>query len=58
MTAGKDEVRLRANIDLLDRGGVRPKDNDDRNKQQVNELRITVIKQGDANVEINGISVD
>lgn len=57
MGAAKDEVKLRANIDLLDRGNIRPKDNDARDRQQVNELRITVIKQGDADIEINGISV-
>lgn len=58
MGATKEETKLRANIDLLDRGGVRPKDNEARNAQQGNELRITVIKAGDVKIGVNGIAID
>lgn len=53
----KEETKLRASMDLLDRGGIRPKDVEQRTNQQGNELRITIVK-GDANVAVNGITVD
>lgn len=48
----KEEVRLRASIDMLDRAGVRPKDQDQRQQVTKNELRIIVV-DGDSNVNLN-----
>lgn len=58
MTGTKEDTKLRANIDLLDRGGVRPKDVEQRRGQEGNELRITITKGDSARVEVNGITVD
>lgn len=52
----KEDTKLRANIDLLDRGGIRPKDVEGRRNQQGAELRI-IISKGDA-LEVNGVNVD
>lgn len=52
----KEDTKLRANIDLLDRGGIRPKDVEGRRNQQGAELRI-IISKGDA-LEVNGVTVD
>jgi hypothetical protein len=50
MNGKKEETKLRASIDLLDRAGVKPKDVEARNNaSKSNELRIVVVKgnQGD-----------
>lgn len=51
----KEETKLRASIDILDRAGVRPKDNDARKITVNNELRI-VIDDGTKKptLELNG----
>ncbi len=54
----KEANVLKASIDILDRAGVKAKDTE-ANRQQQNELRITIIKGGnDADVEVNGITID
>lgn len=46
MNGKKEETKLRASIDLLDRAGVKPKDVASRNEQNKgNELRIVVVRQ-------------
>lgn len=52
----KENDRLRAGIDMLDRAGVRPKDTEKRASAEQNELRITIVK-GDAEVNLNGIKI-
>lgn len=48
MEGKKEESRLRASIDLLDRAGVKPKDVAARNEaNRGNELRIVIVKQDD-----------
>jgi hypothetical protein len=54
----KESNKLRAGIDILDRAGVRPKDEAARVNQQQNELRIVIMKGDDTHIEVNGISVD
>ncbi len=45
MNGGKEENKLRASIDLLDRAGVKPKDNAERTTvNSANELRIIVVE--------------
>jgi hypothetical protein len=59
MVNGKKESNvLRAGIDMLDRAGVGHKDAASRVNAQQNELRITIVKGSDANVEVNGIAID
>ncbi len=55
----KEETKLRASIDLLDRAGVRPKDQEQRQNTVKNELRIIVV-DGEKNVslELNGVDTD
>lgn len=50
----KEEVRLRASIDMLDRAGVRPKDQDHKANQQQSHLRIIIV-DGDktTNVQVD-----
>lgn len=48
----KEEVQLRASIDLLDRAGVRPKDQDQRAQGMRNDLRIIIV-DGDKSHDIN-----
>lgn len=50
----KEEVRLRASIDILDRAGVRPKDQEQRGLATQNHLRIIVV---DGDTETN-VKVD
>lgn len=52
----KEEVRLRASTDILDRAGVRPQDNVMRTKNDANELRIVITKQED--VKDVGVTVN
>jgi len=54
----KENNRLRASIDVLDRAGVGQKDPTNRNNIQQNELRITITKGDNANVEVNGLVLD
>lgn len=53
----KEEVRLRASMDILDRAGVRPKDQEQRASTTMNELRIIIV-DGNADqgidIEISG----
>lgn len=56
-TGKKEEVRLRASIDMLDRAGVRPKDQEQRQSSMTNDLRIIIIDgnaKNDIEIEING----
>lgn len=46
----KEEVRLRASIDVLDRAGVRPKDQEQRGQMTQSHLRIIVV---DGDTETN-----
>jgi hypothetical protein len=58
MNGQKENNVLKASIDILDRAGVRPKDMAERNSQQ-NELRITIVKgDNDAEVAVNGLTID
>jgi hypothetical protein len=57
MTTGKENNRLRASIDVLDRAGAGQKETRQNNMQQ-NELRITITKGDSANVEVNGLVID
>lgn len=46
MNGKKEETKLRASMDLLDRGGVKPKDVTERNQSnKSNDLRIIIVKQ-------------
>jgi hypothetical protein len=49
-SAKKEETRLSASRDILDRAGVRPKDQEGRNSVVKNELRIIIV-DGEANVK-------
>lgn len=51
----KEETKLRASIDLLDRAGVKPKDVEARNMgNKANELRIVIVKSGqDTNLQFD-----
>lgn len=51
-TSKKDEVKLRANIDLADRAGINPKEAATRNSLHINDLHIQIIKKADENVDI------
>jgi hypothetical protein len=55
----KEETKLRASIDLLDRAGVRPKDQEQRQNTIKNELRIIIV-DGEKNVslELNGVETN
>jgi hypothetical protein len=57
MHGTKENNVLKASIDLLDRAGVRPKDLAG-DKGQQNELRITIVKSDDAEVVVNGMTLD
>jgi hypothetical protein len=58
MYGEKESNVLRANIDILDRAGVRPKDMAE-NKGAHSELRITIVKgDSDAEVAVNGMTID
>jgi hypothetical protein len=58
MHGQKENNVLKASIDILDRAGVRPKDLAESKGQQ-NELRITIVKgDSDAEVAVNGITLD
>lgn len=48
----KEEVKLRASIDILDRAGVRPKDQEQRGLATQNHLRIIVV-DGDTETDVN-----
>jgi hypothetical protein len=52
-TAKKEEVRLRASIDMLDRAGLRPKDVDQKQQVTKNELRIIVVDGDQKSVKVN-----
>jgi hypothetical protein len=45
VTSGKkEETRLRASIDIMDRAGLRPKDQETKQLVQKSELRITIVE--------------
>jgi hypothetical protein len=51
----KENVRLRASMDLMDRAGHQRKDGNARSDGIMNELRIIVVEgEGKVNVELNG----
>jgi hypothetical protein len=55
----KEETKLRASIDLLDRAGVRPKDQEQRQNTIKNELRIIIVDgEKSVNLELNGVETD
>lgn len=58
--AKKEETRLSASKDILDRAGVRPQDVAARSLTQKNELRIVITKDGEApaRLELNGVTID
>lgn len=47
----KEEVKLRASMDMLDRAGVRPKDQEQRQQMTRNDLRIIVV-DGEKNTDV------
>lgn len=55
----KEEVKLRASIDLLDRAGVRPKDQQERALMNSNDLRIIVVdgteEESGLDVQVDGV---
>lgn len=52
--AKKEEVRLRAGIDILDRAGVRPKDQENRGMAGQNHLRIIIVDgEKQSKIEVN-----
>lgn len=57
-SAKKEEVRFRASADLLDRAGVRPKDQAERAIMDSNDLRIIIVdgskSEDDLTVEVEG----
>jgi len=55
-TAKKDEVRLSANRDILDRAGTKAADHADREKGKTSSLRIAILK-GDTTIEVSNIDV-
>lgn len=55
-TAKRDDVRLTANRDILDRAGTKAADNADREKGKTTSLRIAVLK-GDTTVEISNLDL-
>ena len=53
----KEEVKLAASKDLLDRAGVRPKDQESRAAMSINDLRIIIVdgnKSDNIQINING----
>lgn len=53
-SAKKEETRLNASKDILDRAGVRPKDQEQRSAMSVNDLRIIIVDGNrSSNVEVN-----
>lgn len=53
---GKEQTRLRASSDLLDRAGIKPQD---ANRSNQNELRIVIMKDEQAaTLELNGEIID
>lgn len=55
--AKKEETQLAASKDILDRAGVRPKDQENRAAMHVNDLRIIIVdgeQSKDVNIVING----
>jgi hypothetical protein len=58
--AKKEETRLSASRDILDRAGVRPQDVAARTAVQKNELRIIITKgdEAPARLELNGVTID
>jgi len=55
-TAKRDDVRLAANRDILDRAGTKAADQADREKGKTTSLRIAILK-GDATIEVSNIDV-
>jgi len=55
-TARRDDVRLAANRDILDRAGTKASDHADREKGKTTSLRIAILK-GDATIEVSNIDV-
>jgi hypothetical protein len=55
-TAKRDDVRLTANRDILDRAGTKVSDQVERDKTRTTSLRISILK-GDTTVEVNNIDV-
>lgn len=52
-TGKKEETRLRANIDLANRGGINPKDQMQRQSGSMDTLRIQILKGDDEGVTID-----
>lgn len=55
-TAKRDDVRLAANRDILDRAGTKAADQSEREKGKTTSLRISIIK-GDATIDVSNIDV-
>jgi hypothetical protein len=55
-TAKRDDVRLTANRDILDRAGTKVSDQVERDKTKTTSLRISILK-GDTTVEVNNIDI-
>lgn len=55
-SARRDDVRLAANRDILDRAGTKAADHQDREKQKTTSLRIAILK-GDTRIELSDINV-
>jgi len=55
-TAKKDEVRLTANRDILDRAGTKVSDQTEREKGKTTSLRISILK-GDTTIEVSNFDV-
>ena len=55
-TAKRDDVRLTANRDILDRAGTKVSDQVERDKTRTTSLRISILK-GDTTVEVNNIDI-
>lgn len=51
-TATKEDTKLRANVDILDRAGTRVADQAERSKGQMTGLRVIVKKGDDTTIEI------
>lgn len=55
-TAKREDVRLTANRDILDRAGTKAADQADREKNKTTSLRIAILK-GDTTIEVSNIDV-
>lgn len=55
-SARRDDVRLAANRDILDRAGTKASDNADREKSKISSLRIAILKDS-TTIEVSDINV-